>query len=54
MKTEQLLSSVDGELTMTWDCPEYLTKTFSYDFPVRRHNSDPALQRREVGMTKVK
>lgn len=29
MKTGWLLSSMDRELAMTWDCPEYLTKTFS-------------------------
>lgn len=31
---QQLLPNVDGELTMSWECPEYLTESFSFNFPV--------------------
>ena len=32
VKIGQLLPSVDRVLTMSWECPEYLTEAFSYDF----------------------
>lgn len=31
---QQFLPNVDGELTMSWECPEYLTESLSFDFPV--------------------
>lgn len=49
VKVGQLLPNVDGELTMSWECPEYLTENFSYDFPVGGTKATPFYRGGEWG-----